>query len=176
MSVSVDSRRGAEPRSLETTSHEHHATIFAHVERLPPVADMIGHADIDEFSVAFEPEYRFITEQLVPHIDAIETTLYGPLERLMEGRHSMDPMRREHQALRRLIDLLGGYWARMQARECMDPSCSVGLRRALYRLYALVKVHLAEEELYLGVLDRNLSEADKELLAHGIEHAAAEPI
>ena len=32
----------------------------------------------------------------------------------------------------------------------------MALRRALYRLHAMLKVHLAEEELYLGVLDRHL--------------------
>ena len=44
----------------------------------------------------------------------------------------------------------------------------------LYRLYAMLKVHLAEEELYLGVLDRNLSAEEKDALAQGIEHAADE--
>ena len=41
----------------------------------------------------FEEEYAFIVGQLVPHIEAIEATLYGRLEQLMGGRHSMAPMR-----------------------------------------------------------------------------------
>ena len=52
----------------------------------------------------------------------------------------------------------------------------MALRRALYRLHSILKVHLAEEELYLGVLDQNLDDAEKELLARGIDHAMTEPL
>jgi hypothetical protein len=36
--------------------------------------------------------------------------------------------------------------------------------------------HFAEEELYLGVLDQNLSDEEKDTLARGIDHAIAEPL
>jgi hypothetical protein len=52
----------------------------------------------------------------------------------------------------------------------------MALRRALYRLHALLKIHLAEEELYLGVLDRNLTPEEKDRLARGIDHAMAAPL
>ncbi len=161
--------------SLARTSHQHHERIEAHVDRLPELAEMIGREPPAAFRVSFEAEYRFIVGQLVPHMEAIETTLYGRLERLMEGRHSMAPMRREHADLRRLIDALGEYRADL-ATGGLNPAEGMGLRRALYRLYAILKVHLAEEELYLGVLDHNLSVQEKDLLARGIEHAVAEPL
>ena len=164
--------------SLSTTTREHHQTILQHVDRLPGLADMLAHVDKDVagFAAAFELEYRFIVQQLVPHIDAVEMALYGQLEQLMEGRHSMAPMRHEHEELRRLIVTLGEYRTRMDAPDCLDQACALGLRRALYRLYALLKVHLAEEELYLRVLDHNLSAPELDLLARGIEHATAEPV
>jgi hypothetical protein len=40
----------------------------------------------------------------------------------------------------------------------------------------LLKIHLAEEELYLGVLDRDLTDAEKDALARGLDHAMAEPL
>lgn len=162
--------------SLSLTSHGHHATIHEHVDGLPRLAEMLARVDADAFPAAFELEYRFIVHQLVPHIDAVETALYGQLERLMEGRHSMAPMRHEHDELKRLIVTLGEYRARMDSPDCLDQACALGLRRALYRLYSLLKVHLAEEELYLRVLDHNLSAQEKDLLARGIEHATAEPV
>ena len=63
--------------------------------------------------------------------EAIEATLYGPLERLMGGRHSMSPMRAEHEAVGRLIEDLGAYRAHV-------PGCSwsavegMALRRILF--------------------------------------------
>ena len=106
---------------------------------------------------------------------AIETTLYGELQRLMENRHSMAPMRREHDQLRLLIQSLCEYRAQVTAGN-LTPAEGIGLRRVLYRLYALLKVHLAEEEQYLRVLDHNLSADEKDVLARGIDHAVAEPM
>ena len=46
----------------------------------------------------------------------------------------------------------------------------------LYRVYAVLKVHLAEEEEYLRVLDHNLSNEEQAELVDSLEHAMAEPI
>ena len=136
---------------------------------------MIDEGITPEFLEACEAEHRFIVGQLLPHMEAIETTLYGELDRLMEGRHSMAPMRREHAELRRLIESTGQYHD-LVATGRLGMAEAMGLRRALYRLHALLRVHLAEEELYLRVLEGNLSEAEKDELARGIDHAMAEPL
>jgi len=162
-------------RSLPETSHEHHEEIEPHVDRLPELAEMIGRVTPDVFSASFQQECSFIVGRLVPHMEAIETTLYGRLEQVMDKRHSMAPMRREHEELRGLFASLCQY-SELVADERLTEGDQVGLRRVLYRLYAMLKVHLAEEELYLGVLDRNLSAEEKDLLAQGIDHAGAEPL
>ena len=92
----------------------------------------------------------------------------------MEGRHSMAPMRQEHEQLRRLVASMDGYH-KLVVQGQLGPAEAIGLRRALFRLYAMLKVHLAEEELYLAVLERNLS-ATSDQLARGIDHAVAEPL
>jgi hypothetical protein len=160
---------------LARTSHEHHDRLVAHVDRLAQLAGSLGDGPTPEFAEACEAEHRFIVGQLLPHMEAIETTLYGELERLMEGRHSMAPMRREHAELRRLIDVLSSYHDLVVGSR-LEAADTIGLRRALYRLHALLSVHLAEEELYLRVLQGNLDDAQKEQLARGIDHAAAEPL
>jgi hypothetical protein len=162
-------------RSLPKTTHEHHDKIEPHVDRLPKLAEMIGRVSPEEFASSLEVECGFIIGQLVPHMEAIETTLYGQLEQLMGTRHSMAPMRREHEQLRALFASLCEY-RKAAAGETLDQAGEIGLRRVLYRLYSILKVHLAEEELYLGVLDRNLSAEEKDVLARGIDHAVAEPL
>lgn len=160
---------------LARASHEHHDRLLAHVDRLAQLAADLDAGATPAFLAACEAEHRFIVEQLLPHMEAIETTLYGELERLMEGRHSMAPMRREHADLRRLIDATGRYHDLVVSGR-IGPAEAIGLRRALYRLHALLRVHLAEEELYLRVLEGSLGDAEKAELARGIEHAAAEPL
>jgi hypothetical protein len=160
---------------LVRAAHEHHDRLIPHVEQLARLAGMIDDGVSPEFLVQCEAEHRFIVGPLLPHMEAIETTLYGALDRLMEGRHSMVPMRREHAELRRLIASTGEYHDVVMSGH-LGSAESIGLRRALYRLHARLRVHLAEEELYLRVLDRSPTEAEKDELARGIEHAMAEPL
>lgn len=161
--------------SLRATTQDHHAKLLPHVDRLLDLAEMIGRVDCSAIHDTFEEEYAFIVGQLVPHIDAIENTLYGRLEGLLNQRHSMAPMRQEHEAMARLVEELGRY--RHHIEGCRWSAVEgLALRRALYRLHAILKVHLAEEELYLGVLDQNLSDEEKDLLARGIDHAMTEPL
>ena len=162
-------------QSLRTTSDEHHAALQPHVDRLLVLAEMVGRVDCAAIHATFEEEYAFIVEQLVPHMETIERTLYDRLEQVMGGRHSMEPMREEHRAMVRLVDELDGY--RSHAEDCQWSAVEgLALRRALYRLHAILKVHLAEEELYLGVLERHLDEAEKLALAQGLDHAMREPL
>jgi hypothetical protein len=162
--------------SLRLTSEEHHARMLPHVDRLLDLADMVGHVECSSIHEAFEQEYTFIVTQLVPHIDAIETTLYGRIEQLLDGRRSMAPMRAEHRAVGHLIEELGRYRRHVAAGCSWSAVEGMALRRALYRLHSILKVHLAEEELYLEVLEQNLTDEEKALLARGIDHAAAEPL
>ncbi len=161
--------------SLRTTSEEHHARMLPHVDRLLDLADMVGHVECAAIHETFEQEYAFIVGQLVPHMQAIEQTLYDRVEALLEGRHSLAPMRAEHRSMERLIEELGRY--RRHVEGCSWSAVEgMALRRALYRLHSILKVHLAEEELYLGVLDQSLTDDERDLLARGIDHATAEPL
>jgi iron-sulfur cluster repair protein YtfE (RIC family) len=162
-------------QSLRSTSNDHHARLVPHVDRLLDLAAMVGTVDCAAVHAVFEEEYAFIVGQLLPHMQAIEGTLYDRLELLMSRRHSMAPMRQEHEAMAHLVEELGRY--RRHADGCRWSAVEgLALRRALYRLYSLLKVHLAEEELYLGVLDQNLSDEEKDILARGIDHAMTEPL
>ncbi len=161
--------------SLRTTSQDHHARLMPHVDRLAAIAEMIGQEDCASIHLAFEDEYQVIVGQLVPHMATIESTLYSELERVMGGRHSMAPMRAEHETMRRLIEVIGRY--RTHVADCrMTTIEALALRRALFRLYTILKVHLAEEELYLGVLEQNLTTEQKDQLARGLDHAMAQPL
>jgi iron-sulfur cluster repair protein YtfE (RIC family) len=162
--------------SLSHAGHEHHQRIDAALDGLPMLADMLDERPRPE---AFEARYAellaFVTGTLVPHMSVVESTLYPELDRLMQNRHSMVQMRREHESIGGLIARLGQFGAAIEA-DALGPAGSIGLRRVLYRLYALLKVHLAEEEEYLRVLDHNLSPAERAELVRGLEHAIAEPL
>ncbi len=164
-----------ETRSLYATNHEHHERIMAHVDMLPKLAEMVDTADWATFSASFVSECQFINMNLVPHIEAIEGILYGELDRLMDGRHSMVPMREEHERLRLLLASMCRYRQAIE-RGSFEPEERMGLRRVLFRLYSLLKVHLVEEEMYLRVVERDLSPEEVDRLARGIDQSASQPI
>ena len=162
--------------TVTTTGHEHHQRIIAMLDGLPTLADMLDERPRPaRFEERFTSVRSFITGTLVPHMDVVETTLYPELDRLMQNRHSMTQMRREHDDIRGLIERRGTFGDAIEA-DALGPAGSIGLRRVLYRLYAMLKVHLAEEEEYLRVLEHNLSEEEQAELIRGLEHATDEPL
>jgi hemerythrin-like domain-containing protein len=157
---------------LPQTGHEHHERIREHVDRLPALADMLEARPVaDEFAARFAAEYDFMIGTLWPHVQVVEGNVYPELERLQQNRHSMAHLRREHEEMSRLIESMGGYMERVEAGS-LNPTDALGLRRLIIRFYALVKMHVAEEEEYLRVLQGNLSEGEQAVVERGLEHAS----
>lgn len=155
--------------TLPRVVHEHHDELIRHVDALAEIADSIGSVPADELSQRLRAERSFVTGQLLPHMEQTEATLYPELERLLQNRHSMTPMRHEHEQLRRMTAELA------EVRTPAGLGNQLRLRRILYRMYAVLKVHLAEEEAYVGLLQRNLSPEETDELARGLAHATADP-
>jgi iron-sulfur cluster repair protein YtfE (RIC family) len=159
--------------SLPQAGHEHHERIREQIDRLPALIDMLElRPPPAEVGAAFLSSYEFITGTLWPHVRVVEDSVYPELERLMQNRHSMAPMRREHDELGRLIEAIGAYVDRVEAGP-LRPADAMGLRRLVIQLYALVKTHIAEEAEYLRVLQGNLSAEEQEAIVAGLAHASA---
>lgn len=156
--------------SLRATGAAHHALLMPHVDRLLTLAEIVGRVECRALHALYNEEYGFVAGQLIPHMDTVEAILYDRLEAIMGPRHTMAPMREEHETVRALIAELGSY--QVHEDECTwNELEGLELRRALYRLHALLKVHLAEEEQYLAVLDRTLAAGEKDALARRLDHA-----
>jgi hemerythrin-like domain-containing protein len=156
--------------SLPQVSLEHHDRLMRHVDAMPAVGDLVGIAPAAELRPRLDEVVAFLDGLLLPHMEAAEHTLYPELERMLQNRHSMTPMRREHDEIRALTVEL----ARLQTR--LDPGPlhtgeTVALRRVIFRLYAMLKVHLAEENLYLGIIEHGVSAQDAEKLASAMDHS-----
>ncbi len=158
--------------TLPAMAHEHHERLIRHVDRLPALGDLIGLADVAVVRAEIEQTLTFLAGTLIPHIDAAERTLYPELERMLQNRHSMAPMRREHEEIRHLVDQLT-HLRQDLATERLATGETIALRRVIFRLYALLKVHLAEEELYLGIVEHGVSPDAADALAAAMTHAVA---
>jgi iron-sulfur cluster repair protein YtfE (RIC family) len=154
--------------TLPRIAHEHHQRLILHVDTMPAIGDLLLTGTDAELRPRLEELATFLTGTLVPHMDATEPVLYPELERMLQNRHSMTPMRREHAEVRRLV----AEYERIRPLT-KDAKHSLGrvvaLRRVVFQLYALLKVHVAEEELYIRIVDHNLAEDASEVLAAVID-------
>jgi iron-sulfur cluster repair protein YtfE (RIC family) len=160
-------------QTLPRVAHEHHEVLIRHVDQMPGVGDALLEADGAEVKRRAIETSTFLTTTLIPHVDAAERALYPELERMLQNRHSMAPMRREHEEVRRLA----AAFARL-AGQIEGPSVAIGtrlaIRRILFQLYALLKIHLAEEEAYLHIVEHGVSEDVADVLAAGLDHPGFE--
>lgn len=154
---------------LPQVAHEHHERLTHHVDQMPATGDLIGNVPLDELRPRVDELATFLTGLLIPHMEAAEATLYPELERMLQNRHSMTPMRREHVEIRGLVaDIV-----RLQKdldRGHFTTGETVALRRVVFRLYAMLKVHLAEEQLYLGIVEHGVSDDAADALAAALKH------
>jgi hypothetical protein len=156
--------------TLTSVSHEHHVRLDHHIDAMPAVGDLVGHASPEELRPRIDELAAFLEGLFLPHMEAAEAALYPELERLLQNRHAMTPMRREHEEMRSLVEALRRLRTHLDAGPLHTGEC-VALRRVIFRLYALLKVHLAEEELYVGILERGGSEQGSAELAAAMDHA-----
>ncbi len=67
----------ASPPELAATASLHEAGILEHLDRLPILADMLLAGTTPDLRSAFDEECRFMTLQLLPHIEAVEAAHDG---------------------------------------------------------------------------------------------------
>jgi hypothetical protein len=161
--------------TLHKVTRAHHAQLMPHVDALLAIAEMIGKRPIEEVRARLDDEYEFITGQLLPHMETVEKSVYPELQRLLQNPRAMAPMEREHKEVRRLVGELGALRHQMHG-ESLGHGQALQLRRVLIRLFAILKVHLAEEEEYTPILEHNVTPERAQALAASMEHAVREQL
>jgi iron-sulfur cluster repair protein YtfE (RIC family) len=152
--------------SLPHVAHEHHERLMQHVDEMPATGAMILSAPIEELRPRLTETSEFLNNLLIPHMEAAEATLYPELERMMQNRHSM---RREHAEIRRLV---ADFTHLEQAVGDKQPTLGrkIALRRVLFGLYALLEVHLVEEEVYIPLVSHGVTDEAAEVLVAALKH------
>ncbi len=162
---------------LTRISHEHHDRMWRHVNHLNDVAECLSCDCLDSGRLAAEvPELREtidgLNSLLIPHMEAVEAAVHPTLERILADHRRVTPMAAEHQEIRRLVASLAVFADDPSARA--DRVAVLALRRVLLRLYALLNTHLAEEEMYIPILEDRLTPPEEAALARALDHLEAE--
>jgi iron-sulfur cluster repair protein YtfE (RIC family) len=153
---------------------DEHKELLPYIELLRTVADAIGEAPFESLRRGVDEAYTFLTHHLLPHAQAEERALYPVVGRLMGAPEATATMSHDHVEVARLAEELGSLRSHLVGAS-LSESQEKALRRVLYSLSAIVKVHFAkEEEIYLPILDASLTADEAARLFGAMEREAQE--
>jgi len=153
---------------------DEHKEMFPHVETLK-LAALSVHGSLNQESTnLIDKANAFLTRHLIPHAKAEEAALYPVVQKVMGSPLATATMSRDHVEVGTLTNELGLLRQNLPGTEIGAKQANE-LKRVLYGLYTLVKVHFAkEEEVYLPLLDANLTADEARDMFEAMEAAAGE--
>jgi heavy metal translocating P-type ATPase len=139
--------------ALARRFQDEHLDIQADLSRLRAAADGLGARDPADALAEIRQVYQMLVEEVGPHERAEDTLLYPALDRALGGSNPTGPMSRAHREIAHQTRRLGQLLRTIGSDELEDEDVAE-LRRMLYGLYAILKLHTAqEEESYLSLSD-----------------------
>lgn len=158
--------------TLTQPLRDEHKELFPSVDRIRQVAELIGEASTDEIRDSVEDVYDFLANHLKPHAEAEDAALYPVVQKVLGSPDATKTMSRDHVEVGRYIEELASLKKNLGGATLTAEQIR-SLRRVLYGVYALVKVHFAkEEEVYLPILDQRLTPEAAQEMFEAMEHAA----
>ena len=158
--------------SLTDAAHLSHDQLVRRVDALLDVARAVGTIPCEQLRPQVESARQFLLVSLLPHMDVAEATVYPRLEMILSDRGACGPLRREHDDVRRLVAELDRLCSANREGE-YHRGPALALRRALYKIHAIVRVHLDEEEMMLGILAGHVDPDEAAAIAADIERATS---
>jgi hypothetical protein len=123
------------------------------VDDVRQVADRLEWSTPADARGDLEAVTAFLTSRLLPHEHAEEQQLYPRLAAMADGQDPTAPLISAHREIERLVALLDRLVDGLPT-DGPRPGDRLELRRVLYGLHAILRLHFAqEEELYLGLDD-----------------------
>jgi len=143
----------AADRQISALFRGEHRTLLAGVDDVRQVADRLEWSTPADARGDLEAVTAFLTSRLLPHEHAEEQQLYPRLAAMADGQDPTAPLISAHREIERLVALLDRLVDGLPT-DGPRPGDRLELRRVLYGLHAILRLHFAqEEELYLGLDD-----------------------
>jgi len=122
-----------------------HREFAPELQRLRTTADRLGTLPSDEARRELEAVRRFLVERLPQHEEEEEAAVYPVVARLMGGEDPMSSMARAHIEISHLARVYRQLLEDLPP-EGPTPEDLMDLRRVLYGLHAILRLHFAQEE------------------------------
>jgi soluble P-type ATPase/hemerythrin-like domain-containing protein len=133
-----------------------HAGLLPHIERLREAADALGRVSPANARRMLLQARRGLVEEVDRHEKAEEAALYPAVARTLGGAEVIAGMSREHLEIRHLVRR---YRTLVDRLPDDGPATAdlAELRRLLYSLHAILRLHCSEEDESYGAMTDRLS-------------------
>lgn len=148
-------------RSLVEELREKHRHIRSNLEKVLAAAEELGE-DPPAWTMAgvFEA-HRFLVDEVISHSEAEEEVVYPAVARILDAPLVTVTMTLENMEIKRLVRELEAIVEEWEDGS-MAPWTERELRRILYGLYTVLKLHIAKEErVFLPLLEARLTGTQK---------------
>jgi iron-sulfur cluster repair protein YtfE (RIC family) len=122
-----------------------HREFAPELQRIRTVADRLGTLPAVEMRRELDQVRAFLLERLPEHEEEEETVVYPVVAQLMGGEDPMGSMARAHLEISHLGRLYQQLLADLPA-DGPGPEDLMDLRRVMYGLHAILRLHFAQEE------------------------------
>jgi heavy metal translocating P-type ATPase len=122
-----------------------HVEFAPEVQRIRTVADRLDTYEPAELRAELEAVRTFLCDRLPQHEEEEEAAVYPVVAKLMGGEDPMSSMQRAHVEIQHLIRVYRQLVDDLP-RGGADRDDLVDLRRVLYGLHAILRLHFAQEE------------------------------
>ncbi len=123
------------------TLHEEHLEFADDAETIRRVADSVGMVPLPELRQRICEAYDILTRRSIPHAMAEDHSPLSQVTVPLPHATVADPVTREHLAIAQLVEELEALRWEL-AHPAISEAQELALRRVLYGLYALMRVHL----------------------------------
>jgi iron-sulfur cluster repair protein YtfE (RIC family) len=122
-----------------------HLEFAPELQRLRATADRLGTLPADEAGRELEAVRWFLVERLPQHEEEEEAAVYPVVARLLGGEDPMSSMARAHIEISHLVRVYRQLLEELPP-DGPTPEDLMDLRRVLYGLHAILRLHFAQEE------------------------------
>ena len=130
-----------------------HRELRPELDQLRVVADDLGARDPVDVLDEVRRVHRFLDEDLLPHEQAEDSALYPAVARALGGTDPTGAMSRGHVEIAHQVNRLGRLLDEISV-DGPDEDDLIEMRRLLYGLHAILRLHFAQEdEGYLSLAE-----------------------
>jgi len=136
--------------SPELSAHlrEEHEDLMPKLDSIRDAADLFDANGASETLISLKQVHSLLVDEILPHEAADERIIYPQVSAVLPGEDPMALMSRTHREIFHLVDVFERQLAEIP-ESGPDPADLSALRRTLYSLHAILRLHFdQEEELY----------------------------